>query len=352
MSFSAALEHTSDMVIVTDRTGHIEYVNASFETITGYKKHEAIGNTMHLLSSGKQEQDFYTRFWDTITQGNEWRGMFINKKKNGIFYYVDTKAIPVKNSDGEIMNFVALQRDVTPMVEQEKELILTKRVLCAAKRFSSSLVSVIKNDVASVLSSSPETVSRDVQQCTLSSSDEMCLRLRTSAEKLTTLVLEKPKNGSSRKLKLAYHDINACIASVVKALLPAAQQKQILLDYTPHYAIHKMYIDADHIKNVVAHLISNAVNNAPEHTTVHIDVGERYGFLEIKVTDHGMGLAPDEKEKIFDPSILSDTGQERGLVFSKGILEAHNGCLGLETIFGKGCTFIARLPIEKRVRTR
>jgi len=352
MSFSTALEHTSDMVVVTDRTGRIEYVNAAFEAITGYKKNEAIGSTMHLLSSGKQEQDFYARFWDTIVGGNEWRGMFINKKKNGVFYYVDTKAISVKNPDGEIINFVALQRDVTPLVEQEKELILTKHVLCVTKRFNSSLVSVIKDEVASLLSPSPAITPHDTEPCTVSSLEEMCTRLRTSAEKLATLVLEKPKNGSSQKLKLTYHDINATIASVVTTLQSVAQHKQVQLDHIPHYAIHKMYIDAERIKEVVAYFISNAIDNAPERSTVHVDVGEHYGFLEIRVTDHGMGIAPDEKEKLFDPCIASGEGREREFVSSKEILEAHNGCIAVDTIFGKGSTFIARLPIEKRVRTR
>lgn len=69
-----ALDGASDIVIITDVKGDITYVNRAFTTITGYSPDEAIGNNPRFLQSGKQDKDFYTMMWKTITTTGEWSG--------------------------------------------------------------------------------------------------------------------------------------------------------------------------------------------------------------------------------------------------------------------------------------
>jgi PAS domain S-box-containing protein len=121
---SSVVEQTTDSVVITDKEGVIEYVNPAFEEVTGYKKEEAIGKTPNILKSGKQGKEFYEHLWKTILSGRVFNGEFINKKKNGEYYYVEKTIVPIKDKEGNITHFVSTDRDIT----QRKEIEKTQRL--------------------------------------------------------------------------------------------------------------------------------------------------------------------------------------------------------------------------------
>ena len=80
---SEAVEQSPVSVVITDKTGTIEYVNPTFSEITGYTAEEAIGQSPRILKSGNLSDSFYKEMWDTINAGRTWKGDFINRKKGG-----------------------------------------------------------------------------------------------------------------------------------------------------------------------------------------------------------------------------------------------------------------------------
>ena len=103
---SSVMEQTADIVIVTDTAGKIEYVNPSFEKITGYTYTEAINNTPGLIASGNHKPEFYKHLWDTITAGNSYSNIFINRRKDGSLFYEEKTITPIKDYTGTITHFV------------------------------------------------------------------------------------------------------------------------------------------------------------------------------------------------------------------------------------------------------
>src|SRR5438067_13829366 len=97
-----AIEQSADLVLITDRTGVIEYVNPAFETLTGYSREEAVGRTPRILKSGQQSADLYQELWETILAGNVFRGVLVNRKKNGQIFYAEKTITPLRDSEGEI----------------------------------------------------------------------------------------------------------------------------------------------------------------------------------------------------------------------------------------------------------
>jgi PAS domain S-box-containing protein len=120
---SNAVKQTADAVIITDNKGNIEYVNPAFETITGYKKKEAIGQTPRILKSGQYNQSFYKNLWQTLLIGKPYKGEMINKKKNGENYWSQNTITPIKDSHKKITNFVSVIKDITENKEKKEQEI-------------------------------------------------------------------------------------------------------------------------------------------------------------------------------------------------------------------------------------
>ncbi|MFK5855078.1 MAG: PAS domain S-box protein [Bacteroidota bacterium] len=108
-----AIEQSMATVVITDKTGKIEYVNPAFTKASGYTFEEAIGNKPGILKSGKHDDAFYKNLWDTILFGKTWKGDFINKKKSGEEFWESASISPVIDNDGEITHFVAVKEDIT-----------------------------------------------------------------------------------------------------------------------------------------------------------------------------------------------------------------------------------------------
>lgn len=119
---STAIEQSSSIVFITDSDGVIEYVNPIFEQVTGYARQEALGQTPRILSSGETPDSLYGEMWGTIKGGWTWRGVLKNKTKNGGRYWCNTVISPVKDQGGNIINFLAVQEDITEKKASEEKI--------------------------------------------------------------------------------------------------------------------------------------------------------------------------------------------------------------------------------------
>jgi PAS domain S-box-containing protein len=99
-------------IMVTDSSGIIIWVNDSFSQLTGYTPEEAIGRRSNLLNSGRQDSKYYQRLWKTITKGDVWEGILINKRKDGSLYQELMRIEPIRSGSGTITHFVALKSKV------------------------------------------------------------------------------------------------------------------------------------------------------------------------------------------------------------------------------------------------
>ena len=117
-----AVEQSSNLIVITDTNGNIEYVNSIFTTVTGYTPEEVIGKTPRILKSGTHPKEYYEELWKTIKSGKPWKGEIQNSTKNGNLFWEQTTITPITNSKGEITNFIAIKEDLTKFKEKEREL--------------------------------------------------------------------------------------------------------------------------------------------------------------------------------------------------------------------------------------
>ena len=110
---SEACEQSPASIVITDSSGDILYVNPKFESVTGYSAAEVNGKNPRILKTGHTPPEQYRQLWTTITSGSTWTGEFLNRKKNGDFFWETASISPVKDLNGRITHFVAVKEDIT-----------------------------------------------------------------------------------------------------------------------------------------------------------------------------------------------------------------------------------------------
>lgn len=116
---STALETAANGIMITDRDGRINWVNAALTQLTGYAKEELIGQQTNIFNSGQQNPEFYNSMWQTVLSGNVWNGELINRHKDGSIYIEEMTITPVFNTKKEVTHFIAIKQDISERKQAE-----------------------------------------------------------------------------------------------------------------------------------------------------------------------------------------------------------------------------------------
>lgn len=112
----------SEGIVLTDAKGSILEVNEAFTRITGYTRDEVLSKNPRILNSGRQSKAFYDEMWGRLLEKGMWSGELWNRTKNGRVYAEALTITALRNSSGDIEQYIGLFSDVTPIKEQESKL--------------------------------------------------------------------------------------------------------------------------------------------------------------------------------------------------------------------------------------
>jgi diguanylate cyclase (GGDEF)-like protein/PAS domain S-box-containing protein len=122
-TLSMAIEQSPVTTVITDLAGNIVSVSPKFTETTGYTAEEAIGQNPRFLKTGFTSSAAYKELWDTILSGQNWHGIFHNKRKNGEMYWESSTISPVRDEQGgAITHFLAVKEDITARKQAEEAL--------------------------------------------------------------------------------------------------------------------------------------------------------------------------------------------------------------------------------------
>jgi PAS domain S-box-containing protein len=133
--FRMGIELSGDAVFLTDKEGVITYVNPTFEKVFGFTKEEAVGKTPRILKSGTLSREYYDNFWNEILSNKPVSHEIINKTKDGRLIYIEASITPINNDEGDIIGFLAIERDVTERKRAEERRKQLTAILDATPDF-------------------------------------------------------------------------------------------------------------------------------------------------------------------------------------------------------------------------
>ena len=357
---SSALEQAADSVIITDHNRSIEYVNPSFEMMTGYKREEVIGKKAYFLRSGAGKHELYDELWQSISSGGVYRGVIINRKKNGSIYHEQKTITPLKDSKGNITHYISTGHDISDLVKAEEQDRIHKaefahvarlgvlgemtsglahelnQPLCAITTYAQTCLRIVQNEDFK-LEDVRYGLTQVVRQAELGG--DIFRRLRDFARKE-----EKPQTPT---------DVRDIIYEVRDFTRAECLQNQIQFIIKISQKLPQIRVDPIQIEQVIINLVRNSMDALLEveesRRKIMISVKSyKKKFICISVSDNGMGCSEDVVQRLYEPFFTTKPhGLGIGLGISQTIVVTHGGNLWLEKNNKSGATF--SFTVEKSV---
>ena len=344
---SAILTNVGDAVLVTDSEGAIEYVNPAWEKLNGYSYEEALGQGPNLISSGLQGKEFYAEMWTAIISNQEWSGEVVNQRKDSSTYEAALTITPVQDEDGNIVNFVGVQHDISILKELD--------------RLKSQFVSDVSHELRTPLTN----IRLYLDLLRQTEYDQRAGRymdtLSRESERLASLIedlLSLSRLGvDSVPIKSEPVDLNQLLSALGEDRSKLASQYGLDLRIECEAHIPHAMGDRKLLSQVFSNILTNALNYTPEGGSVIIrtrkETTEKGVWAVTEFIDSGYGISPSEQPLIFRRFFrgqaskpFNGAGTGLGLAICKEITELHGGKITVDSegIAGRGSTFTVWLP--------
>jgi len=360
----AALEAAADAMVITDRSGTIEYVNEAFIALTGYSKEEAVGQNPRILKSSWQDEAYYRGMWDTILAGNVWEGRLVNRRKDGLEYPEEMSITPVLGADGAIARFIAVKRDISERIRAEEDRALRlrldaenrelQRVAEVKSQFLSTVSHELRTPLTSIIAFTDivgRNRERNLDPRQLAQLDVIRRNGRRLNELIKDLLDVSRVDGGTLKLEQTEFDAHRLFDEVLSNFAPILEERVQVLETSVPDGELWMHADQNRLAQVASNLLSNASKYSPEGSRIDLAAHTEGGRLHLEVRDGGIGIADEDMPRLFTPFFRADNEQTRsvsgtglGLVITKAIVEEHGGEISVDSEFGAGTTVRVSIP--------
>ncbi|MFA7060184.1 MAG: PAS domain S-box protein [Pedobacter sp.] len=357
MQLLAAIEQVGEGILMTDAQGIIQFVNPAFKSMTGYREKEVVGQNSRIFKSGKQDDQFYRDLWVTISGGRTWKGRMVNKRKDGTFYTEETTISPVRDVSGQIVNYVAVNRDITAQLRLEAQFQQAQKL--EAVGLLAGGVAHDFNNMLTVILCYAELALRKVDPVqTLHADLEEIIKAAKRSTDITRQLLAVARKQAISPMLL---DLNQSVENMIK-MLRRLIGENIDLAWRPETGLWPVKMDPVQVDQILVNLCVNARDAIADVGKVTIETGnavfdETYcaynaGFavgeyVLLAVSDDGCGMDKKTLDQIFEPFFTNKgmgNGTGLGLSIVYGIVKQNNGFINVYSEPEKGSTFKIYLP--------
>ncbi|MBI5471724.1 MAG: PAS domain S-box protein [Ignavibacteriae bacterium] len=363
LRLAIVVDQASEIIVVTDGAGTIQYVNPAFERICGYTRAEIVGLHPRVLVVDEEEN---RAIWSTIESGQVWKGRTRTRKKDGSTFVREVSISPVVDERGKIINHISVGRDVTAEIELERQLLQSQKMESLG-----TLASGIAHDFNNILGIIMGTASMLGSDSTGSpmsrTAVESILKASQRGAGLVKQILTFARKADS---ELSPIHVNATLKEFVGMITNTFPRTiRIQLDLQKDLPI--LMLDATQLHQALLNLCVNA-----RDAVVHDSESERKGggeivlrsrmtsgevlrrtlpdveaqqYVTIVVADNGPGMSSEVLKKIFDPFFTTKPpgqGTGLGLAVVYGIVRAHHALVEVVSSPGQGAEFLLHFPME------
>jgi PAS domain S-box-containing protein len=364
---AAIVESSDDGIVSTSLDGIIISWNPGAERIYGYPAAEIIGQRVQsILPPDRLHEE--TQIIEEIKLGKSVEHYeTVRLHKTSKLINVSLTVSPIRDAAGDVIGISKIARDITARMEAEEQLrISNERIslanaeLARAARLKDEFLAGMSHELRTPLNAIlglSEALLEEIFGTLTEEQKEHLTTIEQSGRHLLELIndildLSKVESGKM-ELEIKSVLVRDLCESSLSFIKQQAHHKRIKLDCRIDQDLAEIEVDERRIRQVLVNLLSNAVKFTPDGGSVQLQAraDSFHETVEFSVTDTGIGIAPENMGKLFQPFVQLDSALSRryagtglGLALVRRIAELHGGSVTLESQEGKGSRFTIILP--------
>ena len=342
-------------VFLLDSTGHVRSWNNGAQIIKGYRADEIVGK--HISSfytpderdGGKPARLLGIAEREGRVEDEGWR-----VRKDGSRFWADVVITALRGSDGELIGFVKVTRDLTDRLRAQEERLRLAHAE-EAVRLRDEFLSIASHELRTPLTALQLQL-ESLEEQTAGSDPRLMNKVSgavRSTQRLGVLIdslLDVSRIATGRlDLHPESMDLGSSIVHLLDGLRDAAERAGSQLIYVPPEAAVRGEWDRVRVDQLVMNLVANAIKYGAGRP-VEVSLRREDGVAVLAVRDHGPGIAPEDLQRIFGrferaTSMRNYGGFGLGLYVAREIARAHGGSIGVQNLVDGGACFTVRLPV-------
>ncbi|MBU1666631.1 MAG: response regulator, partial [Gammaproteobacteria bacterium] len=348
------------------------YVNEAFLANTGYSREEILGQNPRVLHSNKTPRATYEALWAALTQGQPWKGEFINRRRDGSEYTEFAIITPLRQADGRISHYVAVKEDISEkkrlgaeldeyrhhledlVSERTRQLAVAKDAAEAANRAKSAFLANMSHEIRTPMNAIIGLTHLLRRDGATPAQAERLSKVDGAAQHLLSIindVLDLSKIEAGR-LELEQRDFAlAAVLDQVRSLIgESAGSKGLRIEVDGGDVPPWLRGDVTRLRQALLNYAGNAVKFTEQGTiTLRARLLEARGdklLVRFEVQDSGSGIDPEKLPILFQSFEQADVSTTRkhggtglGLAITRRLAGLMGGEVGVESTPGRGSTF-------------
>lgn len=334
------IENAADGVIAIDRQGDVTTMNPAAEVITGYQRHELVGQPYSMLFDNTQ---FYSPVLDTLEHGTEHVALEISFPGRDRTIEISVTTSRIHNTHGEMIGALVIFSDLTARKETQRRMAQAERLATLGE-----LMAGVAHEVRNPLTAIRGYVQILRQQTTDPIHQEylsVVLKEIDSINKVIQQLLDfsRPRHSQWQQVSL-----NALVEETLVLVQTAGVQARVDFISELDNELSPIIADRELLKQVLLNILINAVQAISARGKIRIRTWQYSDSQQaISIEDNGCGIDLSLQKKIFDPFFTTKaSGTGLGLALSQRIINAHQGDIRVASLPGYGATFTLILPIN------
>jgi len=334
------IENAADGVIAIDRQGDVTTMNPAAEVITGYQRHELVGQPYSMLFDNTQ---FYSPVLDTLEHGTEHVALEISFPGRDRTIELSVTTSRIHNTHGEMIGALVIFSDLTARKETQRRMAQAER-LATLGELMAGVAHEVRNPLTAIrgyVQILRQQTSDPIHQEYLS----VVLKEIDSINKVIQQLLEfsRPRHSQWQQVSL-----NALVEETLVLVQTAGVQARVDFISELDNELNPINADRELLKQVLLNILINAVQAISARGKIRIQTWQYSDSQQaISIEDNGCGIDLSLQKKIFDPFFTTKaSGTGLGLALSQRIINAHQGDIRVASLPGYGATFTLILPIN------
>lgn len=338
--------NAANLVSKNDLNGKLTYVNEAFCRTLKYEREELIGQSVEIFCTTDEDGACFESIWREVQGGNIWKGILQNIDKEGNRHHFDATIVPIRNQNGETIEYLAIRHEISEMVRAKEEAIET---LEAKTRFFDQVSHELRTPLNAILNFTDQAL-ENFDQIAHDEEDRELVRLYLqraykNSENLLSLInslldiakLKARKQtfamGQYELVELAREAFENC----------SSLNKNDGVRYVFNTNVSAVWIECDPLK--LKQIITNLISNALKFTKagfVEVRIRKEADGCFVDVEDSGIGIPAEKLASVFEPfeqARLHDPGTGLGLSIVREYAQAMGMELSISSTEGKGSCF-------------